>query len=170
MLSHTRLTNAATGERASAVRPRLGSDSEHRQRIVRGTLQHFLGLLVAVSLTSCASGAPSGDPIRSTRPADQCQAAVDSARAGLIATQPPEPRVIRLPEYIPANAPQRRKATVTFDIDTAGRVVADRIRVTGNTDQAFVARLKESARSYRFWPALANGCAVPATYEMVFDL
>jgi hypothetical protein len=137
---------------------------------MRRTVHDLVRLTLAVSLTACTQGAPRVEPLRSTRPAEQCQAALDSAAAGSIAVQPPKPRDVRLPQYIPVNSPQRRKVTLTLDIDTAGRVVANRTRVRGTTDAALAARLRESARSYRFWPAVANGCAVPATYEMVFEL
>lgn len=137
---------------------------------MRRTLQQLPRLSVAVLMTACTPGAPRDEPLRSARPAEQCQAALDSAEAGSIAVQPPEPRIIRLPQHVLAATPRGQAATLTLDIDTAGRVVADRIQVTGITDETLVARLKESAQSYRFWPALANGCAVPATYKLVFEL
>ncbi len=137
---------------------------------LRATSRRLFGLSVAALITACTHGPARVDPLRSTRPAEQCQAARDSAAAGLVAVQPPKPKVVRLPQYIPVNSPDRRRATLTLGIDADGGVIPSRTRVTGTTDAAFAARLKEGARSYRFWPAVANGCAVPATYVMEFDL
>src|SRR5688500_12689761 len=112
---------------------------------MRDTLHKRLWLVAPVVVTACALGTPPVEPLRSTRPADQCQAALDSAQAGFIATQPPKPKVVTLPQYIPVNTSRRQKVTLHLDIDTAGRVVPGRIRVTGTTDPGLAARLKESA-------------------------
>ena len=137
---------------------------------MRNTLQRLLGLSLAMSVAACTRGAPRVDPLNSLRPADQCQAARDSAAAGFIAVQPPRPTDIRMPRLLPADRRRGEAATLTLGIDSVGRVIPDRIQVSGTSDQALAARLEESARSYRFFPAVANGCAVPATYDLVFEL
>lgn len=103
------------------------------------------------------------------RSADECRAVIDSVGAGLVAVEPPKPIHIVLPPRRP-DALRGQTAKLRFEVDTAGRVVADRIQVTGIADEVFAAKLTDSARSYTFRPAAANGCAIQATYELVHSL
>ena len=120
-------------------------------------------------LTGCVSATPRENPERLLRPSEQCLAATDSAAAGLLEVDPPKPRDIRLPPRAP-DALRGQTATLTFHVDTSGKVLADRIQVAGIADQTFASRLKERAKAYSFWPATANGCAVPGNYELIFEL
>src|SRR5687768_13612101 len=135
---------------------------------MRRSLQLFLLLCVGGSSASCTTATPRNGPARSLRPTEQCFAAIDSAAAGLIAVQPPKPRDIRLPPRAP-DALRGQLATLSFHVDTAGRVVGDRIEVKGIADQTFASRLREHAKSFTFWPATANQCAVPGTTDLVFE-
>ena len=136
---------------------------------MRRSLSLLLLLGIWIWLPGCTAATPRGSPERSLRPAAQCLAAIDSAAAGSIEVDPPRPRDIRLPPRAP-DALRGQAATLTFHVDTSGKVIADRIRVTGIADQSFASRLKERAKAYSFSPATANGCAVPGSYELIFEL
>ena len=57
---------------------------------------------------------------------------------------------------------------VTLYVDAHGRVNKDSVEVKGVTDSAYIAELRAMAGRLQFFPAVANGCAVPAVVVMPF--
>ena len=133
------------------------------------SLEQILQVSIVALVTGCVHEPPRTEPSRPTRSADQCRAVNDSVMAGLLAAEPPKPVYIVLPPRSP-DALRGRAATLRFEVDTAGRVVAEGIQVTGIADAVFAAKLRDSARSYTFQPATANGCPIQAPYELVHAL
>lgn len=143
--------------------------SDIQLTFMRRPLQRILRVSAVALAMGCVAEPPRAEPVRPTRSADQCRAVIDSVGAGLVAVEPPRPTYIVRPPRSPS-ALRGQAVTLRFEVDTAGRVVADRILVTGIADEVFAAKLKDSARSYRFRPAAASGCAIHATHELVHIL
>lgn len=133
------------------------------------SLQRLLWVSAVTVVGGCMPGTSRTESLQPRRSEEECQAVRDSVAAGLVAAQPPRPTHIVLPPRRP-DALRGQSATLRFEVDTAGRVVGDRIQVTGIADEAFAAKLKASARTYRFRPAAANGCALQDTYELIHAL
>jgi hypothetical protein len=57
---------------------------------------------------------------------------------------------------------------VTLFVDQRGRVSKDSSEVKGVTDAAYIAALRASTAKLQFFPAVANGCAVPAVVVLPF--
>lgn len=108
------------------------------------------------------AGQLAGGPAVPTRGDEECRAAVDSVVAHQLVVPPARMRTVGMPP----RPPRGETAVVTFHVDRRGAVMADSTEISGVTDPAYVARLRAMAAQSTFWPAVANGCAVPSTAEL----
>lgn len=108
--------------------------------------------------------------VAATRPVSDCLTEAASARLDTIRipTNPVEKTysahliTIAQPDYSKAKRSARGKtAEVRMQIDEFGDVVANTVRVSGIEDGEFKKELRDVARSFRYFPAVRNGCAVP---------
>lgn len=108
--------------------------------------------------------------VAATRSPADCLTEANVARLDTvrIATNPAEKTygahliTIAQPDYSKATRSTRGKtAQVRMQIDENGDVVANTVRVTGIEDGEFKKELRDVARSFRYFPAVKNGCAVP---------
>lgn len=78
---------------------------------------------------------------------------------------------VRSPRYPDALRARERSGLVRaqFVVDTAGKPVANTIRVTESDDDAFTRALRDYLNGARFYPAERDGLKVPQVSEVVID-
>lgn len=108
--------------------------------------------------------------VAATRPTSECGAEIFAARLDttFVRTNPAAQTygahliTISQPDYTKASRASRGKtAMLKLQVDENGDVIARSIRVTGIDDGDFEKELRNVARSFRYFPAVKNGCAVP---------
>lgn len=109
------------------------------------------------------------DYVAATRPAADCASEIAAARLDTMyvpsnpATKTYSAHLITIanPDFSKAPAAMRGKtAVVKMQIDESGDVIARSIRITGISDGDFAKELRDVAKSFRYFPAVRNGCAV----------
>jgi hypothetical protein len=132
-----------------------------------------LRLVLLLAACACYTSTPAlvgNEPLREglqrpTRTAAECGPAIDSARAQQIAVQPPQPRLLFIPP--PRRDRFVRSFTVVMRVDVDGRTSRDSTQITGlEQDAAYARQIRSLAGRLRFYPAVANGCAVPASAKV----
>lgn len=133
--------------------------------------------VLAVSLSACYSTVPTTQNVaynpneyaRPTRAPAECAAEIAAARQDTTyiisdpATKTYGPHLITVaqPDFSKARASLRGKtAVLRMQIDERGDVIPRSIRITGVNDGDFTKELRKTARSFRYFPAVRNGCAV----------
>lgn len=131
----------------------------------------------AVSLSACYSTVRTTQNVahnpneyaRPTRPATECAAEIAAARQDttyiisdpVTKTYGPHLITVAQPDFSKAPASLRGKtAVLRMQVDENGDVIPRSIQITGVNDGNFVKELRNTARSFRYFPAVRNGCAV----------
>lgn len=107
--------------------------------------------------------------VAATRPASDCAAEIAAARLDTMyvpsnpATKTYSAHLITVahPDFSKAPASLRGKtAIVKMQIDESGNVIPRSIRISGIGDGDFTKELRDVSKSFRYFPAVRNGCAV----------
>ena len=109
--------------------------------------------------------------VAATRPMSDCTSEIAAARTdtGFVPTNAAARTysahliTVSQPDYSKASRSIRGKtAVVKLQIDENGDVISRSIRITGIDDGDFTKELRDVTRSFRYFPAVRNGCAVPS--------
>jgi hypothetical protein len=107
--------------------------------------------------------------VAATRPAADCAAEIAAARqdTSYVPSNPANRTysahliTVAHPDFSKAPASLRGKtAVVKMQIDESGNVIPRTIRITGIGDGDFTKELRDVSKSFRYFPAVRNGCAV----------
>jgi hypothetical protein len=104
------------------------------------------------------------------RTAADCAAVIAGVRGDTSVFTAPRPRnrVVVIPPQPPPPSVRGRTATLWIPVDEHGRVDADKVRVTGIPDKAYVRELQIGARDAKWLPAVKDGCWVPGWGYMTY--
>ncbi len=127
-------------------------------------------LVVGLALLGFA-GSPGGVTTAVPRTTPACDSLVAAIAAGTAhpVIRGPVPLQIFVPPPAPGDL-HRKPFTVTWKVSASGSATVDSSTVPATTDSRYRARLLHALSEYRFRPASAEGCAVPAVYQSTFDL
>ena len=129
-------------------------------------------LLVAAAGSGCNAGAPAPQHPTPSRSGAIC----DSVRASLVAgdssivVEGPFIRAMVLPPADPPADLAGRQFTIQIWVDETGQATVDTLTVPSTTSRAYRQKFLTSLRGYRFWPAVAEGCAVPEAFQLRLEL
>lgn len=137
---------------------------------MRNRIRPVGSLVVGLALLGCAGsfgGVTTAAP-RSTPACDSLVAAIAAGTAHPV-IRGPSPLQIHVPPPAPGDL-HRKPFTVTWKVSASGSATVDSSTVPATTDTRYRARLLHALGEYKFRPASAEGCAVPAVYQSTFDL
>jgi hypothetical protein len=129
-------------------------------------------LCVVWVLPSCRRPAATPPAAPAPRYGPECADAVARARAepGLPAIRPPVPTRLFLPP-MPAPASARGQVIAyEVPVDSAGRADTAAAVLKGVADAAYAARVRRTMQAAQFRPAVLDGCGVPGTARVTFQL
>ncbi|MEO7996176.1 MAG: hypothetical protein ABI852_01960 [Gemmatimonadaceae bacterium] len=143
----------------------------------RALLTSAVTCALSVALSACYSTVRTtqdvthnpNEYVAATRPAADCAAEIAAARLDTMyvpsnpATRSYSAHLITVahPDFSKAPASLRGKtAIVKMQIDESGNVIPRTIRITGINDGDFTKELRDVSKSFRYFPAVRNGCAV----------
>lgn len=131
--------------------------------------------LLTLGLSACQSTNLGGQLVppgykAATRNASECAAVRAKAPStDTTAMQMPSPSMLSLPtEPLPKDL-LGKSVDIRLHVNENGRVIGEGLRVEGIGEHKYVPFLIEKALRYRFWPAVLEGCAVPAWTSVHLD-